>query len=67
MTLSDIAREFKIARTTVSVCLSGQEEKYKIRRELAEEIRTYAREHGYVPNRAASRLRSKGNSPLGIG
>ena len=66
MTLSDIAREFKIARTTVSVCLSGQEEKYKIRRELAEEIRTYAREHGYVPNRAASRLRSKGNSPLGI-
>ena len=66
MTLSDIAKEFKIARTTVSVCLSGQEEKYKIRRELAEEIRAYAREHGYVPNRAASRLRSKGNSPLGI-
>ena len=66
MTLSDIAKKFKIARTTVSVCLSGQEEKYKIRRELAEEIRAYAREHGYVPNRAASRLRSKGNSPLGI-
>ena len=66
MTLADIAKEFKVARTTVSVCLSGQEEKYKIRRELAIEIRTYAREHGYVPNRAASRLRSKGNSPLGI-
>ena len=47
MTLSDIAKKFKIARTTVSVCLSGQEEKYKIRRELAEEIRlAYLRRSG---------------------
>ena len=67
MTLSDIAGEFGIARTTVSVCLSGQEEKYKIRRELAEAVRAYAREHGYVPNKAASRLRRGGGTPpLGI-
>jgi DNA-binding LacI/PurR family transcriptional regulator len=67
MNLHDIAKEFGIARSTVSSCLSGQEGKYGIRVELAKAVRAYAQRHGYVPNRAAIKLRGRGeDSPLGL-
>ncbi len=67
MDLSDIGKEFGIARSTASACLGHHESKYGIRPELAVAVRSYAERHGYVPNRAAVKLRGRSTrSPLGI-
>jgi len=51
----DIAREFSVSTATVSRALNGS---HTVRPELAQRIRAYAAEHGYVPNRLARGLSS---------
>lgn len=60
MTIKEIASRLGFSPTTVSVCLSGRENdpRFCIRREKAEQIRAFARAHGYVPDSAARRLRA---------
>lgn len=69
MTIKEIAKALKLSTTTVSVCLANRENepKYCIRPEKAERVRAFAREHGYVPDLTARRLRSNDRiPPVGI-
>lgn len=68
MTIKEIAKALKLSTSTVSVCLGNRENdpRYRIRAEKAERIRAFAREHGYVPDRSAQRLRSGGVPPVGL-
>lgn len=64
--LEQIARKLHLAKSTVSMCLSGNALKYKIKAETIEKVRAYALELGYVPNRMAKQLSQRGLSPVGI-
>jgi DNA-binding LacI/PurR family transcriptional regulator len=64
--LDQIARELHLAKSTVSMCLSGNALKYKIKAETIANVCAYAAQLGYVPNRMAQRLSQKGLSPVGI-
>ena len=68
MTIKEIAKALNLSPTTVSVCLGNRENdpRYQIRPEKAERIRAFAREHGYVPDRSAQRLRAGGVPPVGL-
>ena len=65
MTIKEIAKALNLSTTTVSVCLGNRENdsRYQIRPEKAERVRAFAREHGYVPDRSAQRLRAGGGIP----
>lgn len=65
-TLLKIADDLKLSRTTVSVCLSGNTEKYKIKPETVERVKRHAEKINYIPNRIARNLRSPGKSPVGL-
>lgn len=69
MTIKEIAKALNLSTTTVSVCLSQRERdpRYLIRAEKAELVRAFAREHGYVPDLTAQRLRASDRiPPVGI-
>lgn len=61
VTIKDISQKIGISHATVSYVLNGREKEYHIRPEMAEKIRTTARELGYIPN-AAARSMVKGKS-----
>lgn len=54
--MSDIAVALGVSRTTVSLSLSGKAERYKIAPETVERVRTFAAEHGFVPNAMAQSI-----------
>ena len=64
--LTEIARELKLSRATVSMCLSGQAARYRIKPATIERVRAHADRVGYVPNRMARGLSSKGEPPVGL-
>ena len=64
--LQEIADDLHLARSTVSMCLSADFHRYRLRRETVERVREYARENGYVPNRLARKL-SRADSCSAIG
>ncbi len=69
MTIKEISEKLGMSKSTVSICLAGQESdpRFCIRPEKAEMVRKFARENGYVPNQAARRLRSRSiNPPVGL-
>lgn len=69
MTIKEIAKALELSTTTVSVCLANRENepKYCIRAEKAERVRAFARDHGYVPDLTARRLRANDRvPPVGI-
>ena len=68
MTIKEIAKALNLSTTTVSVCLGRRENdpRYRIRPEKAELVRAFARDHGYVPDRSAQRLRAGGVPPVGL-
>ena len=68
MTIKEIAKALNLSTTTVSVCLGNRENdpRYRIRAEKAELVRAFARDHGYVPDRSAQRLRAGGVPPVGL-
>lgn len=65
-TLMRIADELKLSRTTVSVCLSGNAEKYKIKQNTVERVKKYAEKINYIPNRIARSLKNPGVPPIGL-
>jgi len=64
--MSEIARELGISRTTVSLCLSGKAEKYKISPKTIKRVQDYAGEFGYVPNIMAQSLGNRKKEVLGL-
>lgn len=65
-TLLRMADELKLSKTTVSVCLSGNAEKYKIKPDTVERVKKYAEKINYIPNRIARSLTKPGKSPVGL-
>lgn len=65
-TLTSIARDLKIAVSTVSSALSGKAARYGIKPETVRLVTEYAARVGYVPNGAARQLRRRGEAPIGI-
>jgi len=65
-TLSRIAEALQLSRTTVSVCLSGNTRKGRIKPETVERVKAYAAKINYIPNRIAQSLKKPGDSPVGL-
>ena len=63
--MREIASDLGLSLTTVSVCLSGKEEKYKIKAETADRVKQYVEEIGYIPNTAARNLVMQNNNTPG--
>lgn len=57
-----IAEELGLSQTTVSLCLSGKAEAYRIRPETVRRVQEYADEVGFVPNASARNLVMRKNS-----
>jgi DNA-binding LacI/PurR family transcriptional regulator len=66
-TMVEIARYLGISRTTVSVCLTGNPQTYKIRPETVERVQNHARRIGYVPNASARNLVMRGGANALVG
>ena len=65
-TLFKIAEDLKLSKTTVSVCLSGNAEKGRVKPETVERVKKYAEKINYIPNRIARSLTKPGKSPVGL-
>jgi len=65
-TLLRIAETLNLSRTTVSVCLSGNADKGRIKPETVERVKKHAEKINYIPNRIASSLRKPGKAPVGL-
>lgn len=65
-TLVELAKDLDLSPTTVSLCLSGNPEKYKIKAETIERVRSHAEKRGYVPNSLARRLLKPEQAPIGL-
>lgn len=65
-TLLKIAEDLKLSKTTVSVCLSGNAEKGRVKPETVERVKKYAEKINYIPNRIARSLTKPGKSPVGL-
>lgn len=62
-TMREIAQDLGLSLTTVSICLSGKEKKYKIKAETAGRVKKYVEKIGYIPNAAARNLVKQNNAP----
>ena len=65
-TLLKIARELNLSRTTVSVCLSGNAEKYRVKPDTVERVKKYVEKVNYIPNQIARSLKNPGAPPIGL-
>ncbi|MFA6103354.1 MAG: LacI family DNA-binding transcriptional regulator [Victivallaceae bacterium] len=65
-TLFKIAEDLKLSKTTVSVCLSGNAEKGRVKPETVERVKKHAEKINYIPNRIARSLTKPGKSPVGL-
>ena len=66
ITLSSIAKDLKLATSTVSFCLSGKASQYGIKSETEKLVCDYAAQVGYVANSAARQLRGNCAAPIGL-
>ncbi len=62
VTMVGIAEELGLSQTTVSLCLSGKAEAYRIKPETVRRVQEYAAEVGFVPNTIARNLVMRQNS-----
>ncbi len=65
-TLLKIAMDLNLSKTTVSVCLSGNAGKIRIKPETVERVKKYAEKINYIPNRIARNLTKPGQAPVGL-
>jgi DNA-binding LacI/PurR family transcriptional regulator len=65
-TLLKMAGDLNLSRTTVSVCLSGDAGKGRIKPETVERVKKYAEKINYIPNRIARNLVKPGKPPIGL-
>lgn len=66
ITIAELARQLGVSPATVSICLSGQAEKYQIKPETCAAVKDHALKVGYTPNPVARRLRCGTRPPIGI-
>ncbi|MCK5845753.1 MAG: LacI family DNA-binding transcriptional regulator [Victivallales bacterium] len=64
--MNDIAVALGLSRTTVSLCLSGKAEKYKIPPETVSRVKSFAAESGFVPNAMAQSIGSAKTRSVGF-
>lgn len=65
-TLLTIAKALKLSRTTVSVCLSGNAEKGRVKPDTVERVKEYAEKVNYTHSRIARSLKKPGIPPVGL-
>jgi DNA-binding LacI/PurR family transcriptional regulator len=65
-TMKEIAEHLGVSRTTVSFCLAGNAQKYKIKQETSDLINAYAEEVGFSPNTMARNLVKQENDTVGL-
>lgn len=66
LNLKKIAEELGVSVTTVSRVLNGQAARYRISKQTAEKVLTYARKYNFSPNEVARHLRLKKTHTLGL-
>ncbi|KAF1021704.1 MAG: Catabolite repressor/activator [Paracidovorax wautersii] len=64
--IDDIARLAQVSRTTASMVLNGQAERYRIAPATVERVKAVAAEHNYIPSQSARALRSRKSRTLGL-
>lgn len=64
--IDDIARLAQVSRTTASMVLNGQGERYRIARTTIERVKAVAAAHNYIPSQSARALRSRKSRTLGL-
>ncbi|SKA23915.1 substrate-binding domain-containing protein [Consotaella salsifontis] len=65
-TIDEIARETGYSRTTVTLVLKGQADRYRISGRTREIIERYVAEHGYVINQTARNLKLRRSHVIGF-
>ncbi|MFT4190516.1 MAG: LacI family DNA-binding transcriptional regulator [Comamonas sp.] len=66
LTIDDVARLAQVSRTTASMVLTGQAERYRIAPATVERVKAVAAQHHYVPSQSARALRSRKSRTLGL-
>jgi LacI family sucrose operon transcriptional repressor len=64
--IDDIARLAQVSRTTASMVLNGQGERYRIAATTIERVKSVAAAHHYIPSQSARALRSRKSRTLGL-
>ena len=64
--IDDIARLAQVSRTTASMVLNGQAERYRIAAATVARVKAVAEAHHYVPSQSARALRSRKSRTLGL-
>ncbi|MDE1144519.1 substrate-binding domain-containing protein [Paraburkholderia tropica] len=66
LTIDDIARLAEVSRTTASMVLNGNAERYRISAATVERVLQVARDHHFTPSQSARALRSRRSNTLGL-
>jgi LacI family sucrose operon transcriptional repressor len=66
LTIDDIARLANVSRTTASMVINGNAERYRISAATVERVLQVAREHHFMPSQSARSLRSRRSNTLGL-
>ncbi|QGZ63170.1 substrate-binding domain-containing protein [Paraburkholderia acidisoli] len=66
LTIDDIARLAEVSRTTASMVLNGNAERYRISAATVERVLKVAKEHHFTPSQSARALRSRRSNTIGL-
>jgi LacI family sucrose operon transcriptional repressor len=66
LTIDDIARLAEVSRTTASMVLNGNAERYRISAATVERVLQVARENHFTPSQSARSLRSRRSNTIGL-
>ncbi len=66
MNIRTLAKDLNLSTSTVSICLSGKPEEYKITPETVRRVRDYADRVGYVPNHWARKIFKEDSDTIGL-
>lgn len=66
LTIDDIARLAEVSRTTASMVLNGNAERYRISAATVERVLQVAKDHHFTPSQSARALRSRRSNTIGL-
>ncbi len=66
MNIRTLAKDLNLSTSTISICLSGKPEEYKITPETVKRVRDYADKVGYVPNHWARKIFKDDSETIGL-
>ncbi|WP_322092916.1 substrate-binding domain-containing protein [Paraburkholderia bannensis] len=66
LTIDDIARLAEVSRTTASMVLNGNAERYRISAATVERVLQVARDNHFTPSQSARSLRSRRSNTIGL-